>query len=196
MKKLQLSHCKTILAFFALLAFAAVAPAQTPVNPAPTTAVAKDPQAGLKRFSAFLDEHPQTADQLREHPALANDAAFLASHKELSEFLAAHPGVDKALATHPRFFIHHEIGFMRSKEITGEEVRTFDKFLDNHPEVGKQLATNPQLARDPKFVADHPEFRDFLKDHPKVSGALESKPGKMLKREATHEAREAAHGKK
>ncbi|HKV38597.1 MAG TPA: trypsin-like peptidase domain-containing protein [Blastocatellia bacterium] len=45
-------------------------------------------------------------------------------------------------------------------------LKTFEKFLEQHPSIAADLAKNPSLIKDPRYIAEHPELKQFLHDHP------------------------------
>lgn len=172
------------------LATVALAADSTAKAPAAARATAGE----LKAMDAFLDAHAVLDDQLRQHPGLANDPAFLKDHPDYAAFLAEHPKVAEQVKDHPRYFVQRALTAQRKQPITPAEVKKLDAFLDQHPEIEKDLESNPKLADDPKFVAAHPELRKFLNEHPKVNGALASKPKATIQKEKRLDKREAKAG--
>jgi hypothetical protein len=65
-----------------------------------------------------------------------------------------------------------------------------DQFLDWHPEVAAELRRNPSLANDPYWLARHPEFREYLRDHRGVSEELHENPRAFMANERRYEANE------
>ena len=171
-----------------IIARADTAPPVSP-PPGPVPAVAPD-RGELKAMDAFLDTHSVIDDELREHPALADNPDFIKDHPEYAAFLTAHPGVAGQLKDHPRYFMHRALELQRDQPITPAEVKTLDAFLDRHPDIDKALVANPKIIDDPKFIEAHPELHDFLKDHPRVAGVLISKPHKTIRRVVHHEHHE------
>jgi hypothetical protein len=52
-------------------------------------------------FDHFLDQHPELAKQLAQHPQLLRQADFLNSHPELHEYLNQHPSIARAAESKP-----------------------------------------------------------------------------------------------
>jgi hypothetical protein len=151
---------------------------------APAPAVADPASHGeIKAMDAFLDTHSVIADELRQHPALADNPDFLKAHPDYATFVAEHPGIAEQLKDHPRYFVHRAMAAQRKQPITAGEIKKLDAFLDQHPEIEKELAANPKLIDDPKFIEAHPELHKFLNHHPRVDGALESKPSATMNKE-------------
>jgi hypothetical protein len=66
-------------------------------------------------FHNYLETHPEVANQLMKNPSLANDPAFLASHKDLRELVGRHPGLRRQLSENPgrvmeRYQYHQRYG--------------------------------------------------------------------------------------
>ncbi|MGA2409180.1 MAG: hypothetical protein ABSG46_02185 [Candidatus Binataceae bacterium] len=56
----------------------------------------------------YLSEHPEVANQLALHPALADNSAYLSSHPGLSDYLQNHPTIRQDLISHPDRFMSRE----------------------------------------------------------------------------------------
>jgi phage-related protein len=131
----------------------------------------------LANFDAFLDKHPEIAEQLRKNPALADNKEFLQNHPPLQQFLQEHPGVREQLARDPRIFMREEDRFdRRDDDASRRELASFDGFLDKHPEVAQQLSKDPSLAKNEEYLENHPELREYLKNHSGVQQELAENP--------------------
>jgi hypothetical protein len=62
----------------------------------------------LANTDTYLDRHPEVAEQLRQHPGLVDDPAYLKNHPGLHEFLATHPVARHEWRSHPHRFMRHE----------------------------------------------------------------------------------------
>jgi hypothetical protein len=71
----------------------------------------------------------------------------------------------------------------RGSDITLRELQTFDNFLDRNPAIDKDLRQNPTLAKDPAYLAAHPELRTFLQTHPGVQDEINKSPRFFVRRE-------------
>jgi len=71
-------------------------------------------------------------------------------------------------------------------------------YLPSTERVGEdeQLRKNPGLIKDPKYVNDHPELREFLENHPGVREELKEHPKYFMHREKQFERRERAAGRR
>jgi hypothetical protein len=78
-------------------------------------------------------------------------------------------------------------------DITGRELRNFDRFLDKHPELDEALMRNPDLIRNSTFLANHPALDEFLKKHPGVNEELRETPRYFMRREESWERRHPNH---
>jgi hypothetical protein len=138
----------------------------------------------LANFDVFLDKHPETAEQLRKNPTLADNREFLENHPALQQFMQEHPGVRQQMAQDPRVFMRQEDRFDqrdfdrrdRDNDVSRRELASFDGFLDSHPEVASQLSKNPSLAKNEEFLENHPELREYLKTHTSVQQGLAENP--------------------
>lgn len=148
----------------------------------------------LRNMDAFLDSHPEIAEQLRKNPALVDDKDFVSHHPELKEFLANHPGVREEFRENPNGFMRQEEGFDRrednrfDRDVTHRELRNMDQFLDQHPEIAEQLQKNPSLVDDKKFVSHHPELQEFLASHPGVREEIRENPNAFMREEEGFDA--------
>jgi hypothetical protein len=138
----------------------------------------------IGRFDrAYLDKHPDVAQQLKQNPNLINDQQFLASHPDLSQYLNKHPGVRTDFQQNPSNFMNAE-GSYNHFESGQTAVGRFDKgYLDKHPEVAQQLARHPELANDPNYLAQHPELKSYLASHGQVRTDLQQHPDSFMDRE-------------
>lgn len=66
-------------------------------------------------------------------------------------------------------------------------VRGFDGYLDKHPDVAQELSRNPRLIDDPKYLANHPELRDYVRDHPRMARAFRRHPDRFMRREHAYD---------
>jgi len=160
-----------------ILALASPALAQTNPNPDIT-------RRELQNFDNFLDTHPAIDAELSRNPRLIESPEYVSSHPELKTFLATHPGVREEMKETPRYFMHREERFDKSgRDETFKELANLDVFLDTHPGIEKELRKDPTLARDPEFIAKHPEFSEFLSRHPAIRADLKENPRTFIKRE-------------
>jgi hypothetical protein len=73
-------------------------------------------RADVTKFDQFLDNHPETAEQLRKDPSLVNNKEFIEKHQNLKEFLEQNPGVQDEIRENPNAFMHQEERFDRREE--------------------------------------------------------------------------------
>lgn len=113
----------------ALLSIGTSAVSQTePMQTAPAQNNPDITRTELANFDQFLDNHPETAEQLHKNPALVDDKDFLRSHTELQEFLEQHPGVREELRENPDQFMHREQRYDRRED--ADRDRQQDRDLD------------------------------------------------------------------
>lgn len=65
------------------------------------TANANTTTEGVAKFDAFLDNHATISEELRAHPTMVNESAYLKANPELKAFLANNPGVVAQLKANP-----------------------------------------------------------------------------------------------
>ena len=131
----------------------------------------------LAVFDAFLDGHPEIAEQLRKNPTLADNKEFLQNHPALQQFLQDHPGVRQQMAQDPRIFMRED------ERLNGRELATFDTFLNSHPEIAEQLRKNPTLADNKEFLQNHPALQQFLQEHPAIREQFAQDPRDFMRDE-------------
>jgi phage-related protein len=123
----------------ALLSFGTGAVSQT--TPAQNPPAQPNPditRTELANFDQFLDNHPETAEQLRKDPSLINDKDFIKTHTELQEFLEQHPGVREELRENPNQFMHREQRFDRREDVDRDRQQDQDLDRDRQQNQGDQ----------------------------------------------------------
>jgi phage-related protein len=146
--------------------------------------------AEIRSLDAFLDEHPDIENDLRRDPGLIRDSRYLASHPALRDYLNRHPAVAADLRESPRTFMWRERmldrqqrgGPGRGGDITQRELQVFDNFLDSNPAIDRDLREDPTLAKNPTYLAAHPELRAFLQTHPGVQAEINKSPRFFVRR--------------
>jgi hypothetical protein len=139
-------------------------------------------------FDLFLDGHPEIARKLSRDPSLAGNPEFLEDHRTLQQFLQSHPELRMALRENPQSVMSTERRW-ESRETQGD-VAGFDAFLDQHPQISRQLSSDPSLVRNPKYLQDHPELRQFLRTHPDLRAEVTENPNALMQSEQRWETRE------
>jgi phage-related protein len=152
----------------------------------------------LKNMDAFMDGHPEIAEQLRKDPSLVNNKKFVADHPALQQFLANHPGVREEYKENPNAFMNREERFDQredrrlngDRDVTRGELRNMDVFMDAHPEIAEQLKKDPSLVDNKQFVAGHPALQQFLANHPGVREEYKENPNAFMHQEQRFDRRE------
>jgi hypothetical protein len=150
----------------------------------------------LSNFDAFLDKHPEIAEQLRKNPTLADNKEFLQNHPALQQFLQEHPGVSQQMEQDPRVFMRQEDQFDRrdrDNDANRRELANFDAFLDKHPEIAEQLRKNPTLADNKEFLQNHPALKQFMQEHPGVRQQMAQDPRVFMSEEERFDHRDLDH---
>ena len=142
----------------------------------------------LSSFDAFMDRHPETAQQLRKNPSLIQDKDFVASHPDLQEYFRENPGVREELQENPNAFMHQEKR-LDARE-TRQEVVNFDHFLDKHPEIAEQLRKDPSLVNNKQWVNSHPELQKFLEGYSGLAEDLHQNPNAFMQKEDRYDQRD------
>lgn len=154
----------------------------------------REEHAGMLRNDAamdrYFDQHPEVLEQLRANPWLLDNRDFLEHHPEIATYLRNHPEFAEFVHRNPRAFMDQERWFERHEGgearegITGREVASFDRdYLDHHPEVTEALSRNPALLDDNKWLGEHPELAEYMKDHPEAREQLRQHPYRFMHRE-------------
>ncbi len=156
----------------------------------------------LANFDRFLDNHRETAQQLRRDPSLVDNSQYMRDHPELQTYLQDHPAVRQQIKVNPDAFMHAEDRYDRAEDNRSHdldrnedrgrdrEIASFDQFLDTHRETGEQLRKNPSLADNQQFLKDHPALQSYLQDHPAVREQLRQDPNVFMQQEARYDRRE------
>jgi hypothetical protein len=153
-------------------------------------------------FDRFLDNHRETAQQLRRDPSLLDNPQYMKDHPELQTYLQDHPAVRQQIKDNPDAFMRAEDRYDRAEDNRNldrnedrrdrerGELESFDHFLDTHRETGEQLRKNPSLADNQQFLKDHPALQSYLQDHPAVREQLRQDPNAFMQQEARYDRRE------
>ncbi len=157
----------------------------------------------LRNMDAFMDRHPEIAEQLRKDPSLVNNKQFVDGHPALQQFLADHPGVREEIKENPNAFMHQEDRYDRredrvgrgDRDVTRGELAKMDAFMDRHPEIAEQLRKDPSLIDNKQFVDGHPVLQQFLADHPGVREEYKENPNAFMHQEERYDRREDRNGR-
>ena len=174
----------TPLLWFAPPIFAQSAPTQDS-RPAQDTDITRQE---LARFDQFLDSHREIAEQLRKNPSLVNDRNFVEQHQALQTYLQQHPAVRDELKENPNAFMRQENRYdrredARDRDVSRQELASFDRFLDGHREVAEQLRKNPSLVNDREYLQKHPELQTYFSQHTEVREELRENPNAFMRQE-------------
>jgi hypothetical protein len=154
------------------------------------------------RFDQFLDNHRETAEQLRKDPSLANNPQFLKNHTALQTYLQDHPAVRSEIKNDPNGFMQDQDRFDRDRaQSAGRYGRyddnimrngrdrdrafthsaSFGEFLNAHTNVAQQLSKDPSLVKNQEYMKNHPELQSYLDAHPEEREQLMQNPQGFLK---------------
>jgi hypothetical protein len=152
----------------------------------------------IGNFNTYLNNHPETAQELAANPQLVRDPNFYSTHPGLESF--HNPG---------QFMRTEQGGYQWQRGGQGPAgwgsawhgggsgpigaragaVANFNSgYLDQHPGVAQELAQNPKLVDDPQFRAAHPGLDQYLAAHPEVRGELQQHPERFMT--AEHQQRQ------
>src|SRR5258708_7714389 len=162
----------------------------------------------LASFDQFMDQHRETAEQLRKDPSLAKNQEFLNENPDLQTYLQEHPTVREEINENPNAFMRQENRFdrreaarvrdrdrnntPRDRDTTRGELASFDQFLDHHRETAEQLRKDPSLIKNQEFVQGHPELQAYLQQHQGVREELTENPNVFMRQENRFDRREDA----
>jgi hypothetical protein len=145
----------------------------------------------LANFDKFLDNHRETAEQLRKDPSLVNNQEFAKNHPALQAYLQDHPAVREEIRENPNAFMQAENRYDRQEDnrdrdtdrpvanqdrdanrdhdTNRQELASFDRFLDSHRETAERVRKDPSLVDNQEFVKSHPALQTYLQDHPQFA---------------------------
>ena len=150
----------------------------------------------LASFDRFLDNHRETAKQLRRDPSLVDNIQYLKDHPALQSYLEEHPAVREEIQENPDAFMRAENRYDHQEDRHDldrgreREHANFEQFLDTHRETAEQLRKNPSLASNQQFLKEHPALQSYLADHPATREQLRSDPNAFMQQEARSDRRE------
>ncbi len=127
----------------------------------------------LANFDKFLDNHRETAEQLRKDPSLVNNQEFAKNHPALQTYLQDHPAVREEIRENPDAFMQAENRYDRQEDNrnrdTDRQVANQDRDAnrdrdpnrqtdDRDRDVNRDRDTNRQeLASFDRFLDSHRE---------------------------------------
>jgi len=159
----------------------------------------------LANFDKFLDNHRETAEQLRKDPSLVNNQEFAKNHPALRTYLQDHPAVREEIRENPDAFMQAENRYDRQEDNrdrdTDRQVANQDRDAnrdrdpnrqtdDRDRNVNRDRDTNRQeLASFDRFLDSHRETaerlrkdpslvdnQEFVKSHPALQTYLQDHP--------------------
>lgn len=130
------------------------------------------------RFSQFLADHPEIAEQLRRDPTLANREDFLKTHPALQAYVRQHPDIGDEMKRDPDGFMRQENALNRDsgRDLNRDQMASFRQFLGDHATISDQLSRDPLLVKNHDYVQNHPELEAYLSAHPDVRDRLMTNP--------------------
>jgi hypothetical protein len=163
-----------------------------PVGPAPRWPNPPDDitRQEIVDMNHFLDEHPETAEQLRKDPSLIDNREWLAKHPELQQYLQSHPRISEAFRANPNLFMRDEDRYSQQQaehNVTERDVADMSHFLNTHPEIDEQLRKDPSLIDNRQWVANHPELQEYLQKHPGVADEFRAHPVAFMQDEERYD---------
>ena len=153
----------------------------------------------LANFDKFLDNHRETAEQLRKDPSLVNNQEFAKNHPALETYLQDHPAVREEIRENPNAFMQAENRYDRQEDNrdrdTDRQMANQDRDANrdrdpNRQTVNRDRDTNRQeLASFDRFLDSHRETaerlrkdpslvdnQEFVKSHPALQTYLQDHP--------------------
>jgi hypothetical protein len=148
----------------------------------------------LAIMDSFLDTHPEIAEQLRKNPSLVDNKAFVENHPALAQFLAQHSEIRQDIEQNPNGFMSAEHRYDNFEDHRFSSI--MDTFMYHHPEIAEQLEKDPSLVNNKEFVQNHPQFQQFLAEHPELRQDFKANPNAFMQeaeRQARREDARSAH---
>ena len=106
-------------------------------------------------------------------------------------FLRDHSQLSGAIASNPNAFMQAENRYDAAEDRRGgvDESRNFDRdhlasfnaFMGRHQDIARDVSQNPDRVNDDRYVANHPELKQYLNSNPGVRQDLSSNPQSFVK---------------
>ncbi len=146
----------------------------------------RDSRQDVGQFHAFLDSHPEIAEQVRKNPELCDDGGFVQDHPALNTFLQDHPAVRDDLHQDRNGFMQQENQMARSDNPGGgnfnrDHLASFRGYLDNHNDVARDVSRDPNVVKNQDWVHAHGDFDAYLRANPGVRDDLMNNPDAFVK---------------
>jgi hypothetical protein len=140
----------------------------------------------LANFDQFLDNHRETAEQLRKNPSLVNNEEFVKNHPALQTYLQQHPQVREEVKENSDAFMRQEARYDRhendlNRDLARRPSANFGEFLGGHSNISKDLSRDPSLVKNQEYMENHPELKEYLNAHPDVQQELMKNPQSFVK---------------
>jgi hypothetical protein len=105
-----------------------------------------DPNA----FWSWLQQNPNVSGPLQQNPYQMYNPSWRAQHPQFQQYINNNPGWWNSMVSNgPRYYN-----------------KRFSQFLNHHPTIARDLQQNPSLIYDQAYLAQHPQLRQFLANHP------------------------------
>jgi hypothetical protein len=146
----------------------------------------RDNREDVAQFHAFLDSHPEIAEQVRRDPSLCDNRDFVENHQALKGFLQDHPAVRDDIRNDRSAFMQQESQFNRTDNDRGRDfdhdhLASFGGFLNNHQDIARDVSRDPNVVKNHDYVQNHAEFAAYLNANPGVRDDLMGNPQAFVK---------------
>lgn len=147
-------------------------------------------------FDRYLDNHPEIAEQLARNPRLVDNREFMEQHPGLIDYLRDHPRLREELREQPGAFMtrqgHYEWreDHMPKWGTGAPHAASMDQWMDQHPGTAAALTKDPRLIDNRDFVQNHPELSGYLAHHPEMRSEFRAHPYRFIKHERQYEKHE------
>ena len=62
-------------------------------------------------------------------------------------------------------------------DIPMQRYKAWDEFQTSHPEIARDLSRRPELINSSKYLARHPDLKEFFEAHPDIRADMAQNPG-------------------
>lgn len=73
-----------------------------------------------------------------------------------------------------------EAGGASPADLPMQRYKTWDEFQASHAEIAQQLSRKPELVNSSRYLASHPDLKEFFDAHPDIREDMARNPGNYL----------------
>jgi hypothetical protein len=73
-----------------------------------------------------------------------------------------------------------EAGGASPADLPMQRYKAWDEFQASHPKIARELRRRPELINSSRFLASHPDLKEFFDAHPDIREDMASNPGNYV----------------